>query len=202
MNQDGPDAAEKNDSDSSSPAASGSSDMHDEDSSSAETTPPPHTDSYRDIKRFSNTSSAYSRSYQSQSVFSESASNADHSFGHQRHWSQSSINRPATATSFSIADSYRDEDPQDLAAAVGLLSCSYGTPTMGATGVHQDIPPVPPLPAKYAFAHAPSFASYTRHQEDVVMDEGESSEDDHHHDGPRSSRIDEADDGIFGKMDA
>ncbi|KAK1819403.1 hypothetical protein LTR12_006229 [Friedmanniomyces endolithicus] len=183
MNQD---PASTNDSDnSSSPAASGSSDMRNDDVSSAETTPPPQTDnSFRDSKRYSNTSSAYSRSYQS--VFSsESAPSHEHGFSHQRQWSTSSNNRPLTANS--IAESYRDEDPQDLAAAVGLLSCSYGTPKTGPTGMPSDVPPVPPLPAKYA-----SYKRASQHgHQDVDMDADESSDD----------RIDEVDEGIFGKMD-
>lgn len=186
MNQD---AAPAIDSDnSSSPAASGSSDMHEE-PSSAETTPPPQAEGlYRDNKRFSNTSSAYSRSYQS--VFSsESVPNNDNSFGHHRQWSASSNNRPVTANT-SIADSYRDEDPADLAAAVGLLSCSYGTPKTAPSALASDVPPVPPLPAKYVS----TLTSYHR-QEDVEMDD-ESSDDEHH-----PGRIDEVDEGIFGKMD-
>lgn len=177
MNHDG---TPTNDSDdNSSPAASGSSDMREE-PSSAETTPPPHAD---DGKRLSNTSSAYSRSYQS--VFSDSAPQNEHGFGHHRHWSQSS-NRPPTANT-SIADSYRDEDPADLAAAVGLLSCSYGgTPISGPVSMPSDVPPVPPLPAKYAHSY--------RHHEDVHMDDSD--------DEPAfPERIDEADEGMFGKMD-
>ncbi|WPG98495.1 zinc finger protein [Acrodontium crateriforme] len=174
---------ESNDSDSSSPAASGSSDMREDGTSSAETTPPPQTESsYRDSKRLSNTSSAYSRSYQS--VFSsESAPTAEHGFGHYRQWSASS-NRPTTANT-SIAESYKDEDPQDLAAAVGLLSCSYGTPNNRPTNMTGNVPPVPPLPAKYAN----QFTGNRRHQpDDVQMHDQDSS--------------DEGDDGIFGKMDA
>ncbi|KAK3070990.1 hypothetical protein LTR53_009473 [Teratosphaeriaceae sp. CCFEE 6253] len=190
MNQDPP----TNDSDnSSSPAASGSSDTRDDEVSSAETTPPPHVEgSYRDSKRYSNTSSAFSRSYQS--VFSSgSAPSHDHASSHHRQWSTSSTNRPLTANT-SIAESYRDEDPQDLAAAVGLLSCSYGTPQTGPTGMPSDVPPVPPLPAKYA-AH--KFASYHA-QHDVDMDDDELSEDEHHQ---HPARIDEVDEGIFGRMD-
>ena len=188
MNQDAP----TNDSDnSSSPAASGSSDMRDEDVSSAETTPPPQTEgSYADSKRFSNNSSIFSRSYQS--VFSnESVPTNENGFSHRRQWSTSSNNRPWTANT-SIAESYRDEDPQDLAAAVGLLSCSYGTPKSGPTALTTDVPPVPPLPAKYA---SQQYTGY-RGQDDVEMDDESSDEDQHH-----PSRIDEADEGVFGKMD-
>lgn len=183
MNQEG-----SNDSDnSSSPAASASSDLRDEELSSTETTPPPQGDSsYRDSKRFSNNSSVYSRSYQS--VFSESAPNHEHGFAHHRQWSASSNSRPVTANT-SYADSYRgDEDPQDLAAAVGLLSCSYGTPKSGPTGIPMDVPPVPPLPAKYQNYRA---------QSDVRMEDDESSDDD-----PHVRNDDMEDHGMFGKMDA
>lgn len=195
MNQDANPMNPMNDSDnSSSPAASGSSDLRDEELSSTETTPPPQTESsYRDSKRYSNTSSAYSRSFQS--VFSsESAPNQqDAGFGHHRHWSTSSTNRPWTANT-SIAESYREEDPQDLAAAVGLLSCSYGgTPKIGPTAMATDVPPVPPLPAKYANSQHHSHFG----QGDVVMDDDESSDDDRQ----QQSTSDEIEEGIFGKMD-
>lgn len=165
--------------------------MRDEDASSVETTPPPQADNaYRDTKRYSNPSSTYSRSYQS--VFSSESMPADNGFSHHRHLSSSS-NRPMMANA-SIAESYRDEDPQDLAAAVGLLSCSYGTPKSGPKGMPTDIPPVPPVPAKYAQA----LSSYRGHEDVAMDDDDDSSEDEvHHHD-----RIEEADEGIFGKMDA
>lgn len=168
---------------SSSPAASGSSDR-DEDSSSVETTPPPQSDvnAYRDEnKRYSNTSSAYSRSYQS--VFSESA---PQSFSHHRDWSSSSGVRPLTAAT-SIAESYGDKDSQELADAVELLmSCSHGTPNQRATALPHDIPPVPPLPQKYA-----AYSS-SRTQHDTNMADDDVSDDGH------------ADDDVymFGKMDA
>jgi hypothetical protein len=191
MNQD---VKESHDSDdSSSPAASGSSGMHDDDASSAETTPPPQNEhAYRDSKRFSNNSSLYSRSYQS--VFSSgSVPNADQSFAHHRQWSTSSASRPVTANT-SIADSYRgDEDPQDLAAAVGLLSCSYGTPQSGPATIAAEVPPVPPVPAKYqnqAYSN-----TYRNQSEDVDMGDYSSDEEAH-------VRNDDVEDGIFGTMDA
>lgn len=186
MNTEGTSAVPNDSDNSSSPAASGSSERED-DLSSAETTPPPQADNaYRDSsKRYSNTSDGYSRSYQS--VFSSSAPN-DHGFSHHRHWSSSS-NRPHTAHT-PIADEYRDEDPADLAAAVGLLSCSYGTPTSRPLRMPSDIPPVPPLPEKYA--------SYQR-TDDVIMDDDESSDGDDNH--RRASRH-EDEVGMFGAMDA
>lgn len=170
MNQDGTPA---HDSDSSSPAASGSSDPHEDGVSSTETTPPPqrgeHT--YREHKRNSTASSVFSRSYQS--VFSVGSAPHEQAPSHARHWSTSS-NRPTSANT-AITDTYPDEDPADLAAAVGLLSCSYGTPKTGPTHL-ADVPPVPPLPAKY-LDHA-TFGRVTQLQEpsDVDMD-GESHSD-------------------------
>lgn len=44
-----------------------------------------------------------------------------------------------------------DADAESLAAAVGLLSCSCGTPRSGPVipSAESDIPPVPPLPARF-----------------------------------------------------
>lgn len=183
MNQDGP-----NDSDnSSSPAASGSSDMRDEDLSSNETTPPPHLDhSYRDPKRFSNESSLFSRSYQS--VFSESGPAAENGFAHHRQWSTSSISRPVTAEGYG-------GDEAELAAAVGLLSCSYGTPKSGPTTLSPDVPPVPPLPAKYQKA---AYSNLRNNQADDVDMAGDDSFDDEAH----CTRHEDVEDGMFGQMDA
>lgn len=177
---------------SSSPAASGSSERDDE-PSSAETTPPPGADhSYRDSKRYSNTSSAYSRSYQS--VFSESAPAHESGFAHYRQWSTSSANRPQTANT-SIADSYRDEDPEDLAAAVGLLNCSYGgTPKTGPLSMGSDIPPVPPLPEKYA-----NFSRYHGQSGDVIMSDDDS--DDGKAPAQPIQTYDDDDQYMFGKME-
>ncbi|KAF2455915.1 hypothetical protein BDY21DRAFT_63672 [Lineolata rhizophorae] len=148
---------------SASPTASGfSGELRDDDLSSNDTTPPPQIEGGRAFangaqhysKRFSNaTSSAYSRSYQS--VFSDSAPNAL-SPQHFRQWSaDTSVTggdagvRPTTSSSISGSTAYDDGDSADLAAAVGLLSCSYGTPKTGPSMLPPDVPPVPPLPARY-----------------------------------------------------
>jgi len=76
-----------------------------------------------------------------------------------------------------------------------LLGCSVAATARrksGATGMASDVPPVPPLPAKYANN---KFASY-RTQGDVEMEDDDSSDDEQH-----PGRIDEADEGMFGKMD-
>ncbi|OQO03258.1 hypothetical protein B0A48_11514 [Cryoendolithus antarcticus] len=187
---------------SSSPAASGSSDPHD-DLSSTETTPPPQSEQvYRDTShRYSNASSAYSRSYQS--VFSSGSAPQEHPptgfSSHNRHWSSSS-NRPNTAaTSTSIAESYNENDSEDLACAINLLRCHNGTPS-GPAADFTDIPPVPPLPAKYQVAE---FRSLAAHMQDSVrgddVDMDEESEDDEHNERRQHY---EAEEPMFGNMDA
>lgn len=197
------------DNSSASPAASGSSGLRDDDISSAETTPPPQAEhSFGHRKQHSIASSAgYSRSYQSAYSGPGSLPRYQDDVHNSRKWSVSS-SRPVTAGA-SIAESYPDEDQADLAAAVGLLSCSYGTPKSGPVQLPPDVPPVPPLPAKYQGLAGTSYqqsSSLLRSryspQEDVDMDE-ESSEDDgeQHYHSTRQSRADDHDDGVFGAME-
>ncbi|KAJ5773486.1 hypothetical protein N7457_008382 [Penicillium paradoxum] len=122
--------------------------------SSAETTPPP-MDSEEDddfemsgvpaqwTKRPSvSNASGFSRSYQSipSSSYNDSASLHSPTFSHFRH---SSIDtRPSTADT-----RLHEDDEADLAAAIGL--CNFGTPRTGPVSMTPDVPPVPPLPARY-----------------------------------------------------
>ncbi|KAI0577489.1 hypothetical protein TUN199_04040 [Pyrenophora tritici-repentis] len=194
-------------SDRSSPPASGSSDLREE-LSSTETTPPPQLDDHdhavgsfphshfgsRSAKRYSTNSSAYS---------------------------QSNVSDRPTTSGTSVAGSYHDDgnDHADLAAAVGLLSCSYGTPKTGPVALPPDVPPVPPLPAKFLDFHTRSLSgsttvtaqqssmrnSYRYHSEskDVDMDDDHfADEEDYRYSNSRSTgRIDEDDDEIFGRME-
>lgn len=201
------------DSDASSPAASGSSDPQDSEMSSAETTPPPQLDeahfatsrSPLDSKRFSSNSSAFSQSYQS-SVFSESMPNSRPYMSHYRQWSNDG--RPTTSgTSVNGGDD--SQEHADLAAAVGLLSCSYGTPKTGPVLLQGDIPPVPPLPAQF-LGHRANYLpgapttdanSHLRASKDVDMEE-ESEEEDYDQDRRSTrARSDEDDEGMFGSME-
>ncbi|EON63442.1 hypothetical protein W97_02670 [Coniosporium apollinis CBS 100218] len=228
MNQDA-DAAKHGDSDHSSvsPAASGSSDLHEDDSSSNDTTPPPQADEhvfgsysarhsqYGQSKRFSTQSSVLSQSHRSSnSVFSDSAPNG-HYMSHYRQWSNDG--RPTTSATSVTGSHYDDEEQADLAAAVGLLSCSYGTPKSGPVTLPADVPPVPPLPARFLSqignstiaAHGPQrhstprpkYTSYASEGRDVDMDdEGLMDEDyDDRHYAARG-RSDE-DEGVFGTME-
>jgi hypothetical protein len=213
------------DSETSSPAASGSSDVHSDRASSLETSPPPGADdqsaksSRRASKRFSSNSSLYSQSYQS--VFSEAQGSGGGSrpyMSHYRQWSTGGDNNPATSCT-SVAESV--DDQADLAAAVGLLSCSYGsTPKTGPVMLPADAPPVPPLPAQFlghkadhlasveqlsgstitaAAARASGYDSFVRgvsHADDVDMLDGDAES----RGGP-GGRSDEEEEGMFGKME-
>ncbi len=115
----------------------------------------------------------------------------------------------------------RDQEDEGLAAAVELLSCSFGS-----TGARpaipvilpEDAPPVPNIPAQYLSQtnfsgttltpnqHTRQNESYTRHQvhlnEDVKMEESEESvADDDDYDHHSRGRSDEDDDGVFGRME-
>ena len=123
--------------------------------SSAETTPPPMDEQEEDddfemsgmpanwAKRPSvGNASAYSRSFQSipSSSFTGSAPLHSPAFSHYR---KSSVDtRPSTADT-----RLHEDDEADLAAAIGL--CNFGTPRTGPVSMTPDVPPVPPLPARY-----------------------------------------------------
>lgn len=123
--------------------------------SSAETTPPPIDEQEQDddfemsgvpahwTKRPSVSNvSAFSRSYQSipSSSYTGSAPLHSPAFSHFR---KSSIDtRPSTADT-----RLHEDDEADLAAAIGL--CNFGTPRTGPVSMAADVPPVPPLPARY-----------------------------------------------------
>jgi hypothetical protein len=227
MNQE-PGSSRDSDHSSVSPPASGSA--LSDDLSSADTTPPPQIDDHavgsfsrahfghRSSKRYSANSSAYSQSYQS-TLFSDNGY-SQHP-GHYRQWSNVS-DRPTTSGT-SVAGSLQEEenDQADLAAAVGLLSCSYGTPKSGPVSNLYEIPPVPPLPAKFLGMNNPDSISGTtlvtpqqssirgsyhnqRYQsKDVDMDDDFADDDEYRrtHSGSRGRAADDDDDGVFGRME-
>lgn len=203
--------------DSASPAASAYSEQHDG-RSSANTTPPPQVDAlntttmpYRS-KRYSS-GSGFSRSYQSAPYASSLAGSAPNGsgFGHSRQASQDQ--RPTSS-----GKNATGKDDRELAAAVELLSCSFGS-NGGPRTVHlpPDAPPVPPLPAQYldqaalpgtSFINSfpsratESFARGEMPRDDVKMEEsGESVMDDDDEDMRSRARSDEDDDGVFGRME-
>jgi hypothetical protein len=219
MNADGT-ATGESDHSSASPAASGSSDSREDGMSSVNTTPPPDANALFTVprpdlasaKRHSSTSSAYSQSYSS--VFSDASAPTGRPYiSHYRQWSTDG--RPTTSGT-SVTGSYPGEDEQaDLAAAVGLLSCSHGsqgTPKNNAVMLPADVPPVPPLPAKYGGSRpdtlSASTTTLTPHYQsatgrnysiDVEMDDGSEAESDHYREhAPRGYDEDE---GVFGKME-
>jgi hypothetical protein len=226
MNQDGttpPDSAKdfQSDQDSASPAASGFSEQHDG-ASSADTTPPPQADMFNTYssgsytgrhKRYSSGQS-FSRSYQSapsaNALYPGSIPSAS-GFGQYREQSHESRPRSSGIS--------RNQEDDGLAAAVELLSCSFGstgTPRSIPVTLPEDAPPVPHIPAQYlgqsSFSgstltpshHPRQTESYTRHQVhlDGSMEESEESvADDEDYDHGSRGRSDEDDDGVFGRME-
>ncbi len=136
--------------DSASPAASAYSDHHD--GSSADTTPPPQLEganaanpSYGAFSKRYSSGSGFARSYQSAPSTSSLAGSMPNvlGFGHHRHFSQDQ--RPPSS-----GENATGQDDRDLAAAVELLSCSYGSNGSSRTVLlPADAPPVPPLPVQY-----------------------------------------------------
>lgn len=225
MNQDGntpPDSAKdfQSDQESASPAASGS-EQHDG-TSSADTTPPPQADIFNTYssgsysskhKRYSSGQS-FSRSYQSapSANLLNSGSVPSTAFGHYRQPS-----REARPLSSGVSRNHEDDG---LAAAVELLSCSFGstgTPRTIPVTLPEDAPPVPNIPAQYLSQsnfsgttltpsqHPRQTESYTRHRvrldEDVKMEDEESVVDDEDYDRRSRARSDEDDEGVFGRME-
>ena len=207
---------------SASPAASGSSEIQDDDSSSVETTPPPMSDHAMDIgdsKRYSSNSSVFSRSYQSLPGTSIAASSVPTSLYGSYH-QQGYARRPST--SGSAYNGLPVEDEAGLAAAVEL--CNFGTPRTGPLNQKDDIPPVPPLPARYASHNATRSiggTAYPMYQADLTvpqlthrlsderdvkmhMSSSAHADDDDDFFDRRSvsrGRSDEYDDGVFGHME-
>ncbi|KAM0273448.1 hypothetical protein ACHAPA_001601 [Fusarium lateritium] len=204
---------------SSSPAASGYSDPV-ERQSSADTTPPPVAEgvnvngtSYRNKRSSSN--AGYARSFQSASAASYAGSVPYGSgFGHYRQ--PSNDHRPGSS-----GRNATGEDDRDLAAAVELLSCSFGSNNGSRTAtIPEDAPPVPPVPAQYlgqatSLSTASFINSFPRRQpesftrgemrrpsEDVRMDgSGDSVMDDDDFEIRSRGRSEDEDDGVFGRME-
>lgn len=236
LNQDEPsDSPKTTDSDqsSASPAASGYSELQeDEDISSAETTPPPMGDQREQpcipqtfnsgiAKRHSGNSSAFSRSYQSapsSSFLTGSVPLNSLSSGQQYQTSR----RPSTSGIASSNHPMLDEEEAGLAAAVESL-CSFGTPRSGPVHLPPDVPPVPPLPARFTrqnldrlsgnmVAQIPQLGfglplqthRLSNEREMITKEHGNSTVDDEDDFDERSlshGRSDEDDDGVFGRME-
>lgn len=208
-----PDTNKSMDSDdsSASPAASGSSDLRDDDEySSAETTPPPMNDHYsmfegeyvgRNSKRYSGNSSSFSRSYQSAPSNSLPAVNGFIGMG-----TSSSQRRPSTTGLSSVAD---DEDEAGLVAAVQSL-CSFSTPRTGAVLLPADVPPVPPLPARFveqshqSTVQRASNDDPSKHMKRISASQklgNHGSSEWEAHDREHRESSDEYDEGVFGGME-
>ncbi|KAH8716128.1 hypothetical protein HC256_004908 [Beauveria bassiana] len=198
---------------SASPSASGYSEQR-ERLSSADTTPPPVGEplafngmAYRE-KRLSG-GSGIAQSLQSTPIGPQHLSSSTPRAG----WN--SGRRP------SLGHGGTGNEDRDLAAAVELLSCSFGSNGgHDVVGVAADAPPVPPVPEQYrdqarSFSTAGflnSFPSrqpesftrgeFRRGSQDVKMeDSGESAADDDDLEFRARARSDEDDDGVFGLME-
>lgn len=208
MNQDGTqkdaESAIQVDSDlsSESPNPSGSSERQDDDMSSRTSTPSQEEEAYaqgkgahvRRPKRQDSYSSAYSYSTSanarrvSGNPYDGISSSYQHQYSYER--------RPSTAGMSSTGSQYDSEEQADIAAAAeGLLSCSLGTPNHSSGRLPSDIPPVPPLPAKFAKQLSPRQGP---RYGDVEMTDAR----------PLSSSIshiripeDDEDEGVFGHME-
>lgn len=225
-----PELAKNGDSDhsSASPAASGYSDLHDDEISSVETTPPPSSEEQTVAhnstglgrpKRYSSNSSTYSRSYQSApsgTAFAGSAPSGSSISGQYRQ--QSSEHWPSTP---GVSNGMDDDEEANLVAAVKSL-CSFGTPRSGPVHLPPDVPPVPPLPAKFlsqnlhglsedpltpTFHHSfgvPPLTHQLSQERNVSRgrkDEHVSEEDAFYQRTVIRGRSDEDDDGVFGRME-
>ena len=159
MNHEGPSIPEhaiqgESDNSSESPAFSGSSDPRDDDQSSRTSSPSQQDEigfekamPYRQPPvRQDSYGSTLSRSYQSNSGASIAASSFPNDTGDLRLFNPSTPSRRPSATS----QVEHEDNPEIVAAAQGLLSCSLGTPSHGPTKLPPDVPPVPPLPEKFA----------------------------------------------------
>ena len=198
---------------SASPTASGSSEFQDE-LSSTETTPPPMSEepnagfmsSWGRTPKRDSAGSAFSRSYQSNpsSSFAGSAPSPSPGFGFAHYRNSSTDQRPTTS-----GLGRTGADDVGLAAAAELLN--FGTPRTGATHMSSDIPPVPPLPARFQAearlsGHTPTptaFSPLGSHPvsdaREVKIDHFDHAEEDdfEHHAAPH----DEDEDGVFGRME-
>ncbi|MCJ1244205.1 hypothetical protein MMC30_001403 [Trapelia coarctata] len=236
MNQDllvpdEPAKAMDSDQSSASPPASGSSDIPDDDDvSSVETTSPPLSEQadfrgdaeIHGEKRYSDNSSVFSRSYQSAPSGSVAASSVPTaaSYGSFHHLSYQ--RRPSSSGITSLGGAAAQEEEAALAAAVEL--CNFnGTPRTAPLHM-DDIPPVPPLPARYASHNAnrsisglgypgmqglgvpPTLTHRLSDERDVKMHDSQArhaDDDDEYYDQRSVSRgrSDEDDDGVFGRME-
>ncbi|KAI9795197.1 MAG: hypothetical protein M1816_000219 [Peltula sp. TS41687] len=209
---------------SASPAASGFSGLRDG-LSSVSTSPPPReegeyptmavdTSQRHRINRRSSIFSAYSRSYQSvqsSSVFGDAGSSVGTSNNFHYLRQGSTGGRSNSIHASSAGD--HDADEESLAAAVGLLSCSYGTPKSGPIVplADTDIPPVPPLPARFLGeredkVHADTTGTsgpssdqnqygnpWSKREENAVEDDG--------YNTTKLHSDQEEDDNVFGRME-
>lgn len=190
--------------------------------SSADTTPPPQIEGgYGGLgssgpfsKRYSG---GFGRSYQSAPSTNPLVTGSmPYNSGFSQYRRDSQDRRP-----LSSGRNATGQDDTELAAAVELLSCSFGSNGTGGGSrtarLPTDIPPVPPLPTRYldqaaSLSSTGFLSSYpTRQPEsftrgemrgrDAKAEDSDSPMDDDEFDFRSRSRSDEDDDGVFGRME-
>lgn len=196
MNQDR--NADSSDTSSQSPVYSGASDPIEEDDDTSSRTSAPSQDdegtaskptAVRRPRRQDSYSSVFSRSYGSTAASSLPVENGFH---HRRN----SGSRPNTAGQ-AYNQTYAEEQADVTAAAESLLGVSIGTPQFRASHLSGDIPPVPPLPAK--FAGQAAYSPYMRSQ--YTPDTDMSDEERRYRMRQAVEPLDD-DEGVFGSMDS
>ncbi|KAM5430751.1 hypothetical protein McanMca71_005173 [Microsporum canis] len=162
---------------SASPTVSGISELRDG-LSSTETTPPPTSDDgafskssdpYRYPSSYNNHhinhnnhNHSFSRSLQSipSASFASGSSVPSYSPTHSHFRQSSTDTRPSTADTNGVLD----DDAAGLAAAIEL--CNFGTPRSGPMSIPEDVPPVPPLPARFLGQSVGSTMALANNQTD------------------------------------
>lgn len=203
---------------SASPAFSGSSDPADGSDISSRTSSPSapdeeEEDSLKPLGRSITRDSyadQFSHSYRSTGVSSIAVSSVPQDVSYLRRWSTTDRRQSNASVAFS-GSPYEQSDL--AAAAAGLLRCSIGTPKSGPTHLQSDVPPVPPLPAKYREHNRSRPVSYgafsTRAEESPRTNSGRFQQLNYDQDVEMDDdsvahvrgRSEEEDDGIFGTME-
>lgn len=209
-----PDSAKDfpSDRESASPTASGYSDLREE-RSSADTTPPPQSEvfdsTYRSVSKRAVSGGSLSRPFQPGPNSMMITGSAPHGSGFRHYRQFSHDQRP-----LSSGKNATGKDDSDLAATLGMLSCSAGSNASRNFSLPADAPPVPPVPAQYLdqlalsdtspfmtmgsfLARQPeSFARGEYPSEQVKMEDS-----DDEFDVRSRARSDDDDDGVFGRME-
>lgn len=189
---------DSSDTSSQSPAHSGASDpIEEDDDTSSRTSAPSQDDEYtasrptafRHPRRQDSYSSVFSRSYGSTAASSLPAENGFH-----QRWNSGS--RPSTA-GHGYGQTYAEEQADVTAAAESLLGVSIGTPQFHTAHLPSDVPPVPPLPAKFA-----GQAVYSPYMGPRYTPDNDLSDEERRYRMRQAVEPLDDDEGVFGRMES